>query len=159
MKFGKIVSISIFFVSLAFYVFADNGGTNTAEEDKINWLTIEEAQKKGKNDPRKVFVDVYTDWCGWCKRMDKTTFSDDNVVEYVNDNYYAVKLNAESKNKITFNGMELTEQELARAFRVSGYPTIVFIDETFQKITPLPGYRQAEEFKNILIKFDNDQLQ
>ena len=131
---------------------------NAQNDGKINWLTIEEAQELGKDDPRKVFIDVYTDWCGWCKRMDASTFSDEEVVNYVNENYYAVKLNAESSNKISFNGIELTEQELAKAFRVSGYPTIVFIDETFQKITPLPGYRKADEFKDILVQFNKANL-
>ena len=129
-----------------------SGDENATE---INWLSIEEAQIKGQNEPRSVFVDVYTDWCGWCKKMDKSTFQDAEVVKYVNENYYAVKLDAESNNIVTFNGVDLTERELARAFRVSGYPTIVIIDETFQQITPLPGYKQAAEFKNVLMQFDN----
>ncbi len=124
------------------------------QNDKINWLTIEEAQKLGKTEPRSVFVDVYTDWCGWCKKMDKSTFQDAEVVKYVNENYYAVKLDAEGNDKVTFNGVALTERELARAFRVNGYPTMVFIDETFQQITPLPGYKQAAEFKKVLMQFN-----
>ena len=143
--------IIIFFLFSASMVKA-SGDENATE---INWLSIEEAQIKGQNEPRSVFVDVYTDWCGWCKKMDKSTFQDAEVVKYVNENYYAVKLDAESNNIVTFNGVDLTERELARAFRVSGYPTIVIIDETFQQITPLPGYKQAAEFKNVLMQFDN----
>ena len=130
-------------------------GNGDDKATEINWLTIEEAQRLGQQEPRSVFVDVYTDWCGWCKKMDKSTFQDADVVKYVNENYYAVKLDAESNNKVTFNGVELTERELARAFRVKGYPTIVMIDETFQQITPLPGYKQAAEFKNVLMQFNN----
>ena len=110
----------------------------------------------GKEDPRKIFVDVYTDWCGWCKKMDRSTFADESVVNYVNENYYAVKLNAESSKKITFNGHEMTEAYLARSLRVSGYPTIVFIDEKFESIRPIPGYRTAVQFKKILQDFNND---
>lgn len=104
--------------------------------------------------PKKIFVDVYTDWCGWCKRMDATTFTDEAVIDYVNEHFYAVKLNAESKENISLKGMNTNGIELARSFRVSAYPTIVFIDETFQRVTPVPGYRKAEEFRDILKQFN-----
>jgi thioredoxin-related protein len=69
----------------------------------IQWLTWQEAADKAKVEPRKIFVDIYTDWCGWCKRMDATTFQDPRVIEYMNANFYAVKLNAEMKEEISFN--------------------------------------------------------
>ena len=125
-------------------------------EKKINWVSIEEVEKLTKENPKKIFVDVYTDWCGWCKRMDATTFTDAAVVDYVNENYYAVKLNAESKDNISLKGINTTGAELARSFRVSSYPTIVFIDETFHNITPVPGYRKAKEFHDILKQFNED---
>lgn len=131
--------------------------TNSGAEKKINWVTIEEAEKLTRENPRKIFVDVYTDWCGWCKRMDKTTFSDEAVIDYVNENYYAVKLNAESQDNYSVKGMKTTSAELARSFRVSSYPTIVFIDETFNNVTPVPGYRKAEEFHDILRQFNGDK--
>ena len=129
---------------------------NDTENASINWINIEEAQKLGKDEPRKIFVDVYTDWCGWCKKMDRSTFADKSVVDYVNQNYYAVKLNAESSRKIVFNGYEMTESSLARSMRVSGYPTIVFIDEKFESVQPVPGYRNAEQFKKILKEFNGN---
>ncbi len=119
-------------------------------EGKINWISIDKAQELSKTNPRKVFIDVYTDWCGYCKKMDRTTFSEQEVVDYVNENYYAVKLNAESSKKIKFNGKDMTEAYLARYLRVSGYPTIVFVDEKFENIQPYPGYRNASQFKRIL---------
>lgn len=126
-------------------------------EAKINWMTMEEVEKLTKENPRKIFVDVYTDWCGWCKRMDATTFTDEEVVAYVNENYYAVKLNAESQDNISLKGINTTGAELARSFRVSSYPTIVFIDETFHNITPVPGYRKAKEFHSILKQFNGEE--
>lgn len=140
----------------SFMVLNSNG---KAEQNAINWLTIEEAQELSKKEPRKVIMDVYTDWCGWCKKMDKTTFSDEKVVAYVNKNFYAVKLNAESKEKINFKGQEFTGAELARALRVSGYPTVVFFDETFSRFQPLSGFRQAEEFQKILEAFNEAETQ
>ena len=107
-----------------------------------------------EKEPRKIIMDVYTDWCGWCKKMDKTTFADEEVARYVNENFYAVKLKADSKDKVTFKGKEFAKGELAQAFRVTGYPTIVFFDEAFSKFQPVSGYRGAEDFLSLLQQFD-----
>ncbi|MGV3585410.1 MAG: thioredoxin family protein, partial [Adhaeribacter sp.] len=72
-----------------------------AKKGKINWLSLEEAAVLNKKEPRKMVIDVYTDWCGWCRKMDQSTFSDPEVADYVNKNFYAVKLDAEGKKPIT----------------------------------------------------------
>ena len=66
-----------------------------AQAEKINWVSFEEAVQLNEKEPRKFIVDVYTDWCGWCKRMDQTTFKNPEVAQYINEKYWAVKLNAE----------------------------------------------------------------
>lgn len=124
------------------------------EKETINWLTIEEAQALSEQEPRKIIMDVYTDWCGWCKKMDKTTFADEDVAQYVNENFYAVKLKADSKDKVTFKGKEFSKGELAQAFRVTGYPTIVFFDKSFSKFQPVSGYRGANDFLALLEQFN-----
>ena len=129
------------------------------EEATINWLTIEEAQELSKKEPRKVFIDVYTDWCGWCKRMDKVTFSNEEVANYANKHFYAVKLKADSDNKVMFHGKEITQAELARALRVSGYPTIVFFDEAFKQFQPVSGFRQPDEFKKMLMQVNGEEVE
>jgi thioredoxin-related protein len=123
-------------------------------EQGINWVTIEEAQELTKQEPRKIIMDVYTDWCGWCKKMDKTTFADENVVEYVNQNFYAVKFNAEADKKFNFKGQEFSNPEFTRALRVGGYPTVVFFSEDFGKFQPVSGYRKADEFLKMLETFN-----
>lgn len=119
----------------------------------IEWLSLEEAYARNQQEPRKIFVDVYTDWCGWCKKMDKSTFADEAVAEYANDNYYAVKLNAESDREFMMAGEKMTERGVARQLGVRSYPTIVLIHEDFQKFQPAPGYRPANDFLEILQKF------
>ncbi len=137
----------------------DNAPDAQQDETEINWLTIEEAQELAKKEPKKVFIDVYTDWCGWCKRMDKVTFSDEEVAAYANEHFYAVKLKADSNNKVTFHGKEVTQAELAKALKVSGYPTIVFFDETFSQFQPVSGFRKADEFKKMLMQVNGEKVE
>ncbi|MFC0262147.1 thioredoxin family protein [Fontibacter flavus] len=116
-------------------------------QTEIKWLTFEEAAAKTAENPKMVFVDVYTDWCGWCKKMDKETFTDPAVIDFINENFYAVKMNAEdTKRKFSFKGKEYTEATMSRAMRVSSYPNFVIMDATMENITQYPGYRQPDPF-------------
>ena len=125
---------------------------NTAQQ--IKWLTVEEVLIKIEKSPRKIFVDTYTRWCTWCKLMDRTTFKNQKVVAYVNQNYYAIKLNAEGNKEINFRGTTLTEKQLASSFNVTGFPTIVLIDEKFESISPMPGYRKSAGFLRMLKQYN-----
>ncbi|NME70835.1 thioredoxin family protein [Flammeovirga aprica] len=134
-------------------------------QDKIKWMSFEEAITKSKKEPRKIFIDVYTDWCGWCKKMDRATFSDPSIVQYVNENYYAVKLNAESRKAIHFQGdtYEFINQgkkgyhELA-ATLLNGkmsFPTTVFIvvdkkEQLLANPVPVPGFQDKKNMHLIL---------
>ncbi|THH41347.1 thioredoxin family protein [Neolewinella litorea] len=120
---------------------------------QIEWLSWEEAVARSQKEPRKMMVDVYTDWCGWCKRMDKTAFVDPEVVAYVNEHFYPVKLDAEQRDPITFDGHEFTYDAtlsrrgvhtLAVALldgRMS-YPSIVYLDDEQKRITISPGFKE-----------------
>jgi len=125
------------------------------QESGINWMTWEEAVEANKENPKKIFVDVYTNWCGWCKKMDKSTFMDDKIIEELNDNFYAVKFDAEQKQPISFNGNEFKfvnagrrgYHQLAYALLDGrmGYPAFVFLNETFERIMLSPGYKQVDQ--------------
>jgi len=116
--------------------------------------------ERSKKEKRLVFIDVYTDWCGWCKVMDKNTFSEPEVARILNEKFYAVKFNAEQREDVQFDGKTFKFQaygnggthELAAALlnnRLS-YPTVVFLDENFAMIQPLPGYQKAPEFHKVI---------
>lgn len=138
-----------------------------AQEAKINWLTIEEAQELHKKNPKKIFVDIYTDWCSWCKRMDAETFTHPVIVDYINKNFYAVKLNAEQTEPIVFKGVKYENERAsqrrgAHNFAIAilqgrlSYPSVAFFDENLSLIYALPGFRNAQRMEPILVFFNED---
>jgi thioredoxin-related protein len=132
----------IFFLCL---IFALNGAAQAQEQ--IQWMKFEEAVAANANNPKMILVDVYTDWCGWCKKMDKDTFTDPRVVAHLKKNFYAVKLNAEdTKRRFPFMGKTFSEAEMAVAMRVNSYPNFVVIEPGLQNLAQLPGYREPADF-------------
>ena len=122
--------------------------TNTVQgQESIQWMKFEEAIAANAKNPKMILVDVYTDWCGWCKKMDKDTFTDPRVIAHFQKNFYAVKLNAEDTNrKFPFMGKTFSEAEMAASMRVNSYPNFVVIEPGLQNIAQLPGYREPEAF-------------
>jgi thioredoxin-related protein len=116
-------------------------------QEQIQWMKFEEAIAANASNPKMLIIDVYTDWCGWCKKMDKETFTDPKVISHINANFYAVKLNAENTQRsFEFMGKTYTEAQMAAAMQVRSYPNFVVIEPKLQNIAQLPGYRQPEEF-------------
>lgn len=126
-------------------------------------MSIEEAYEQSKINPKPIFIDIYTDWCGWCKRMDANTFSNPVIADIINKNFYAVKFNAEQKEDVNILGhtFKFVAQgnrgyhELAASLLQGkmSYPTTVFLDGTFAMIQPIPGYQDAKGFEPILSYF------
>ncbi|MBO6830114.1 thioredoxin family protein [Flagellimonas sp. MMG031] len=142
-------------------------GFNVQAQD-INWISWEEAVQLSQTDaqPKKIFVDVYTDWCGWCKKMDKDTFQNPQVSQYMQDNFYMVKMDAEGKDPIQYQGKTFKfvpsgrrgYHELAAALLQGkmSYPTVVFLDENFNMLSPVPGYQKVEPFMQIAKYFGDN---
>jgi len=128
----------------------------TAENSSIEWKSIADAMTEAPKTDKKIVLDVYTDWCGWCKRMDKSTYSDDEVTSYISKKYIASKMNPEKEGKVTFQGKEYSHREFAQALGVRGYPATAFFNEKGELLTVVAGYIQTEEFKKILTYFGDD---
>jgi thioredoxin-related protein len=132
-----------------------------AQAQKIEWMSFEaaiEAQAKA-DQPKKIFIDVYTDWCGWCKKMDKETFNNPEVAVYMQQHFYMVKLDGEGKKPIVFRGKTFSfvpsgrngYHELAAGLMQGqlSYPTVVFLNEQAELLSPVPGYHPPESFMPI----------
>lgn len=153
-KIGLTVTLALFTII-----------TNAQE---VTWISFTEAVAltASEENPKKVFIDVYTDWCGWCKKMDKDTFQNPQVAQYMEDNFYMVKMDGEGKEDITFKGKTYKfipsgrkgYHELAAALmqgRLS-YPTTIFLDEEMNMLSPVPGYQKPDPFLNIAKYFGSN---
>ena len=148
------------------------GVSVNAQESEINWMSLEEAVQAQAKNPKKIMMDVYTSWCGPCKMLDKNTFQNPDVVKYVNENYYAVKFNAEGSEQINFKENVFknpnydpnksgrnAQHELAGALKITAYPTIVFFNENGDTLLPVPGYKTPTQLELYLKLFFNDDHQ
>lgn len=116
----------------------------------VKWKGFDEGMAEAKRTNKKVLIDVYTNWCGWCKKMDAVTYADKNVADYLAKKYIVIKLNAESSKPLTYKSKQYTESELAAAFGISGYPATLFLKPDGEAITMYPGFADAKKFLTVV---------
>lgn len=136
---------------------------------QVKWMTFEQALIAQKQNPKKIFMNFYADWCAPCKVMDKETYGNDIIAAHINENYYAVKFNAEDKNNIAFAGRTFSNpqyrsgkkknsmHELTKYMNVNTVPSIVFLDENANPITILQGALTAKELEPYIPFIANDE--
>lgn len=160
----SLAVLALVFCFMTLNSFTLSNRTNTAKEEKVNWISITEAVALSKKEPRKIIVDIYADWCGWCKKMDKTTYSNPDIAEYLNEKYYAVKFDAEYKEPITVGGETFRYKsggsrggvhELAQTLLEGqmSLPSAVVLDDKLSKLTIIPGYQDVEMMDKALHYF------
>jgi thioredoxin-related protein len=155
----KPIFLSVFVLSLF------SGAAQNYAVSKIKWLSVEEVdqQQRSNKQPKKIMIDLYTDNCGWCKKMDFSTFQNEFISHYLNENFIPVRFNAQAKKEISFNQQTFKldksgYHELAIALSLGdlGFPTLVFLDESNQIIQPIQGYQTVDELEKIMYYFAND---
>ena len=141
--------------SIAAFTYKQTAPKPIIGAEKIKWMSWQEASEANKTQPRKLLVDVYTSWCGWCKVMDKQTFTNDTIADYLNKYYYCVKLDAEGHDTIHFDNKDFVYispekgggrngiHTLAYALLDGnmGYPSLVYLTEKFERTAISPGYK------------------
>ena len=144
MSVKAIIAVGILASVAALFVWS--GGT--AGEGQ--WLGYSAAVQKAAETKRIVLVDVYTDWCGWCKKMDRDVYADSKVQAVLGEYFVTAKLDAEAATEHAFQGRTASEREIAKAYGITGYPATVFLTDAGEPITVVPGYIPKETFLQIL---------
>ena len=150
----------IFFVLFNSFVFSQ----------EINWMSLKDVAEAQKTNPKNVLIDVYTNWCGPCKLMDKNTFGNPDIIRIINENYYAVKFNAEGNETVKFMDKVFTNpnfdstktqrrnssHQFTRFLGVNAYPSTLFFDSDMNYLTPVRGYLNPKQIEIYLLLFKDD---
>jgi thioredoxin-related protein len=116
----------------------------------IAWRTWDRGLEEARASGRPVLVDVYTDWCGWCRRMKSDVYSRAEIRDYLDRHFVVVSLNAEAADAARYEGKAFTSRSLAARFGVSGYPTTVFLRADGSHMVNVPGYVESARFLQVL---------
>ncbi|MFO7879519.1 MAG: thioredoxin family protein [Bacteroidota bacterium] len=161
-----MVTIRLLLFSMVVFVTAQgiSQESQNSENDtsKVEWMDFETALEKQKDIPKPIFVDLYTDWCGWCKKLDKETFSNPTIANYLNTNFYPVKFDAEGNDTIEFKGETYVNSSKGRrpthelalllTNNKPSYPSMIFINEE-GKPNIVNGFMDVKKIQPILVFF------
>ena len=149
---------------------SENNDAKFNEDSDINWMSFEEAYLKCKKNPRPILVDIYTTWCGPCKLMNAQTFSNPRISKYINEHFYAVKFDAESKDTVKFDSYvfvstDPSTENAPHQFAASildnqlSYPSIVFLNNQVQRLDIIKGFQPPKTFEFVLNYYGSGQYQ
>ncbi len=148
-RLGGLILVAIAVIPLvtSLDLFSGSAGSSTSD---IAWVELDEGIRLSNETGKKILVDVYTDWCTWCKEMDSDVYTSSAVLAEIEKHFIPVKLNAESNETVTFKGSSMTKIQFSQAVGVTGFPSTLFVDAAQEPITLVPGFVPAERFTVIL---------
>jgi len=136
--------------SIVLYVSVPAPAVFAQKEGSLAWLSLEEGIAKAGEENKLILVDVYTDWCHWCKEMDKQVYADSAVIQYIIKNFVPVKFDAESENRVMFQDRYVTQRTLSYEMGITSYPTTLFLKSDGTPITRLPGFVPPLIFRDVI---------
>lgn len=140
----------LLFFSLTLFLGASGFGA-------MKWLSFNKALAQGQKEKKFVMVDFYADWCGYCKKMEKTTFLNPQVKKMLDAHFITAKIDTEEDREgISYEGEQYSVEEFMASLKLRGLPTVAFLDKKGKFITLIPGYIPPETFLNIL-KYIQDE--
>lgn len=151
-KYLVILTVGV----IALCSFRPTDPVKPSETPHIKWMTWAQMQEAQKKKPKKIFIDIYTDWCGWCKKMDATTFENPVIAKYMSENFYCVKFNAETHDDIMFKGQKYSSDGRYNTLATflmqnrMSFPTTIYLDEELNLINIVPGYMDPKTAEQIL---------
>lgn len=128
------------------------GFSNGDNDLALHWNDLESALIKSKDHPKPIFIEFTAKWCGWCKKMEKTTFKEEKVINLLNEEFYAVKIDFDSPDTIEFKGKEYTGKSFAKSFGISGLPTMIYIPADQNGSETIVGYKTGKQLLKELKK-------
>jgi thioredoxin-related protein len=153
-----------------FSLVSENTYTEFHDNSSVNWISFDEAYIKCKKNPRPILVDVFTTWCGPCKMMSSQTFNNPQIAKYINEHFYAVKFDAETKDSVKFDkyvfaSTDVNNPKAPHQFAASildnqlAYPSIVFLSNQVQRLDIIKGFMNASAFEPILNYYGSGDYQ
>lgn len=139
-------------LSISMTGFAQNSADSSSAKNDIpfNWKSMEEARELAQQEDKKVVIYANAVWCTYCKKQEKEVFSQKNIQDLTNEHFYAVWLDIESEEKMVFRGEEVSQRDFARAMRITGTPTFIFLDSEGEIIAGQPGFIPEDLYLQIL---------
>jgi thioredoxin-related protein len=143
---------------------------SNSSTSSIQWVDVSQLETLMAKEPRKVFFYFFREGCPYCKEMKETTFQDGKIIKTLNEKFYAVMINGRSKEDIVFNGITYKNPEKDPKIRSNHdlhkvlvdpyqgnfyWPSVVFLNEKFEKLRSYPGLQKPEQFKRILSNMQN----
>ncbi len=166
-KLYKVIWILI--LTIGCFIPRTDAKSSANSPEELKWTPIDKAIIENKASNKKyILVDLYTEWCGWCKKMDENVYTDAQVVSMLNADFTVVKFDAETKDAVNFNGKSYSftktgarganqlAMDLGSTSGKLGYPTLVVLDANGNKIQAFPGYKDVQSLTELLKYFQTE---